>query len=610
MTITGSFVDPFYTGTTSVNQEVPGKYMVSLAGRGFMVDTNSNLFRHQSIPLLRSQADQSLQPGEQSVNPEDLWRRRQSTWHAGSGQEEYDADEDSDGRRFYRSKGVDPWTRNELRLLPATTEIHSTSNTNLKMAVAGARLYLLDGTSIKYTEDLSTISDVTGESGTAGTHITSDGKQVYVACGSDGIYVSDTGSTAFAKGVTGTVAGCRYVKGRLFAWAANSLYNVVAYDTDTPESLPTALLEHPNDSFAWVDVCEGPGFYYAAGVAGDKSLIYRTSVKSDGSGLEGLVEAAVLPDGEVIRSVYGYLGFVLIGTDKGIRFGQPDASGNIVLGALIEDATAVRCFEGQDRFVWFGWTGFDSASTGLGRMDLSVFNGTRPAYASDLMTSGSGAILDVVTFAGQRVFTVSGDGVYTEDTDLVGSGFVESGQISYGLYEQKVTTKVTVTHDAIAGSLKLEASKDGAGFEELSALQPLAGSTRTDFSTNRARGERFNYRLTLERDGTDATTGPVVRRVTLKAYPSVSRSFRITLPLLLHSKLRLNNGATESRNVVGDFEFLTDLEANGDTVTYQEGEMSWPVVVEDHIWLPHHGETDRSGFAGTYVAQLKKFAED
>ena len=77
---------PLFTGSTAALADVPGKYPVALGGRGFLLDLASEQFRAESIPLLRQQADQSEQPGEGSVNPEDLWRRMASTWRLGAGQ--------------------------------------------------------------------------------------------------------------------------------------------------------------------------------------------------------------------------------------------------------------------------------------------------------------------------------------------------------------------------------------------------------------------------------------------------------------------------------------------------------------------------------------------
>lgn len=603
---------PLFTGTTAVSGEVPGKYPVGLNGRGFLLDLTSNEFRHVTVPLLRDQSDQSERPGEASINPDDLWRRTNATWHKGAGQRNWDS-RDSDGARFYTSKGINPWDEGQITLLPAVDEKKTSSNTNLALAVAGSHLYLIDGTSIQYTQDVTadtpTWSDITGEPATAPSGITSDGYSVYTAHGSDGVYVTTRGGASTASGVTGTVTGIKYVNGRLFAWDDESIYNVTDVDTGTPAALPSALLEHPNSDFDWVDVAAAAGHYFLAGFSGDKSLIYRTGVKADGTALDTPVVAGELPDGEIVRSIQGYLGFVLIGTDKGIRFGQPDADGNLTLGALIDEATEVRCFEGQGRFVWFGWSQYDATSTGLGRLDLSTFNGTTPAFASDLMATEDGDVTSVVTFQGIRVFTVSGDGVFAEDTDLVASGTLEVGRIAYGIYDQKVSMFVTVNHEPLAGSIAMAMARDGGDYATVGVTNSTADTVESTFATNRARAEQFDLKITLSRDSSDNTEGPTVGRITLRSYPSAQRSSRIIVPLLLGKSQKLHSGSTHGRSVTDDLAFLAALE-DGAPVSYQEAGQTHTVVVEEHEWRPHHLEDDRKSFNGTYLVQLKKFASE
>jgi hypothetical protein len=607
--ITGTLSAPLYSGLTATSDEIPGLYAIGLNGRGFLLDLKSDRFYRQSIPLLRDQSDQASQPGESSVNPDDLWRRAPSSWHQGAGQRNFDSATSAAGR-FYASKGIDPWTNGVFSLLPAVDEKKTSANSNLALAVAGDYLYLIDGGSIQYTQDVTvgspTWTDITGEPANSPTAITSDGFSIYTAHGASGIYVTTRGGASTASGVTGTVAGVKYVKGRLFAWSTDKIYNITSTGGG---ALPTALLDHANSDFTWVDVAEAPGVYLLAGYSGDKTTIYRTAVKADGTALDTPTVAAELPDGEIVRSMQGYLGFVLIGTNKGIRFGQPDGDGNLELGGLIDDALDVRCFEGQDRFVWFGWSQYDATSTGLGRMDLSVFNGSRPAYASDLMATENGNVLSVVTFQGIRVFTVSADGVFAQDTPLVASGTLETGRISYGIFDSKVSLFVNVNHEPLAGSIDVEFKRDNGDYAFIGTQATTVGSVQSDFPTSRARAENFDIRLTLTRASGDTATGPTIGRVTLRSSPAAQRSERIFVPLLLGKNQKLLNGSVHGRSVTDDLTFLAALE-DGSPVSYQEASLTYTVIVEDHDWRPHHIEDDRLSFNGTYNVQLKRFATE
>ena len=584
--------------------------------RGFILDLASDYtstggrFRAESIPLLRPQSDQGTQPSEGSVNPDDLWRRSASTWHLGAGQRNFDAPT-SVLERFYTSKGIDPWTIGQLGLLRDTERKKVSTATNLRMAVAGGYLYLTEGAQIRYTTDITpavpTWTDITGEPATGATAITSDGFTVYTAHGADGIYTTTRGAAATASYATGTVAGCEYVKGRLFAWSTDKLYNVTAAG-----ALPAALLDHANSDFAWTAVAEASGFYFAAGTSGDKSLIYRTAVKADGTGLDTPTIAAELPDGETVLALQGYLGFLLIGTTLGVRFGSPDGNGNLTLGGLITAATNVRCFEGQGSYVWFGWNRYDSTSTGLGRMDLSFFNGSRPAYASDLMgASGVGDVQSVVTFAGTTVFTSSAEGVWAPTTSLVASGVLSWGRITYGLFDAKVSMYVTASHEPLptGAGVQMALSADGGTFVGLSGSTVPAGAVSTSLSTGRARGEGFDVQITLGR-GTDTTVGPAVTRTTFRGYPVAARSERITVPLLLNKEQYVRTGSATTRNVSDDLAFLADLEDTGATFVYQVGNDAFEVMLEDHSWVPHQIQSDDHTFSGTYYAKLKRFASE
>src|SRR5438128_99373 len=112
---------PFYAGSAQSTQEVPGAAMVALDGRKYLLDLQfpPDAFKHESIPLIRRTFDTTSKPGEGSINPEDLWRRTQETWHLGAGQVFADRDTSIEGR-FYSSKGVNPWTKWQLTLLPDT----------------------------------------------------------------------------------------------------------------------------------------------------------------------------------------------------------------------------------------------------------------------------------------------------------------------------------------------------------------------------------------------------------------------------------------------------------------------------------------------------------
>jgi hypothetical protein len=601
--LTSTLSAPYFTGQTR-SEQVPHKFDVSLNGRGYMVDlqADADAFSRRSIPLLRNQANTGDQFGEASLNPEELWRRSQDSFDHGAGQTYLDR-EDSDRRRFRSSKGVDVWTRWALSLLPDTASRRTSTASNLALMPAGDNLYLTDGADLLRTTDLTTWTAITGLPATAPASVTSDGFNVFTAHGGDGVYRTTRGAGDATSYATGTVTLLGYIKGRLMAAAGSSVYNITASGT-----LPAALFTHPNTDFTWIGFAGGPTLpvIYAAGFSGDKSLVYRTAIKADGTGLDAMIVAGELPDGEIVRSIDSYLGFVLLGTDEGVRFCATDSQGNLQIGALIRTGVPVRCFEGQDRFVWFGWSNYDAASTGLGRMDLTAFPTSgllAPAYASDLMADGQGAVTTVVSFGRLRLFTVSGLGVFGETSEKVESGTLDSGLITYGLSDPKVAVFVDVRLSDLSGSNSAWLAVDGGEFVQLGTRG--GDSDDEAFQAGQIDGESFEVRHELVRSATSATAGPVVTRWTLRSYPKTTRGEIFTVPLLLHETVTDRGDVEVPVDVAVELAELLVLQTSRQLFIYQVGEETHTVLLEDSVFAYSHRTSDGRAWNGTHNVKLK-----
>lgn len=621
---------PLYSGG-AVSSTTPRLYPVSINGRGYVIDFSTQprreIYRHQSIPMMRSQADTSNVPGQQSLNPDGLWRRSQESWHGGAGQSHLDRvtgsqSTTSDETRFRSSKGVDVWTKWQLSLLPATASVRTSSNTNLALVSVGTRLYIIDGQSLLYATTAAGLTSgtaVTGTPAATASSVCSDGYNVYVAYAGSGLYTTNRGSGAATQLVTTALTAnsiCRYVKGRLLVSKDNSIYNVTS---TAPAALPTALLTHPNTDFVWVDCAEGPAHLYAAGYSGDKSLIYKTSVKADGTALDVPQVAGELPDGEIISAIQGYLGFLMIGTNQGVHFAQIDTDGNVILGDLIPTSSSVRCFEPQDRFVWFGWTDYDTTSTGLGRMDLRTLNGSAPAYASDLMATAQGAVTSVVTFGNKRVFAVSASGFHAEQTTRVASGgTLDSGFITFGIVDPKVAAFIHLDYAQLYGMIETSISQDDGPFMSAGVASGI-GSTATDFPTDQSLTDHFEVRITLTGDssattGSAATTagsgqvssanGPVLNRYTLRANPAANTGYSISVPIRLAEEMLV--GGVDIPLVPSiELYILDQLRLSRQIVPFQEGSSSYNVTVEAIDWFPESLGRENAEFNGVAVVDLK-----
>lgn len=612
--VTGKFDSPLFGGGGTTT-DVPGKFPIALDGRPYMVDTQpehsfTDYWKHDSIALVRTQADTSTSPAEASLNPEGLWRRAQDSWHHGAGQAYRDRDTNNDIYQYDASKGLDPWSRYRLKMLPDTTLSLSSANTNLQLISAGTRLYTLDGTAVKYSTDLVSWSTATGTGSNSKLSMCSDGFTVYFTDGSD-VYSTNTGASSASTYNALDCTLLAYTKGRIMAANGAAIYNI------TSGSTPSALFTQANSNFAWVGFTEGQSAIYAAGYSGDKSLIYQISVKPDGSALDQPVIAGELPDGEIIRSIQGYLGKLLLGTDTGFRFCDLDASGNLIQGTRVAMSSPVKCFEPFDRFMRFGWTNYDSSSTGIGRIDITQFTDVPdtttlvPAYASDLMSaSGSsiqGVCLSIASFpVGKTAFAISGIGIYAEGTNKVPTATLTTGLVSFGIPDTKTGMYVDVRTQPLTGSWVAALAVDDSAFTTVGSTVSTASSTGSEQPLNQSRGEHFELQFTLTRSATDTTSGPVFERWTMKAFPTTNdqTAEMIQIPLLIHS--RMDNGWVY--DVQFERDIIKALRATRKIVTLQEMTSTYSGFVEDYKWVPYHLDSINGvyGVDGTMVIMFKR----
>ena len=604
----------FFTGTGTTDL-VPHIFPVALNGRPYLVDLRSGRFQHQYEQRVRDQSDISTAPGEASINPQGLWRRGSKSWHLGAGQY-YGDDADAQDFRFYKSKGVNPWTKGQLSLLNATKLSLSSANTNLftctvKSSAGVEYLYVADGSTLKYTTNPFASSPTwtsvtTGSPGTAITGLETNGQNVYIGYTSNDIYYTTPGSAS----VTFFYApnpdnGKTYYA---FGYAKNRGFAANGPDSHQPALVsPThaVFFDNPDTTFTWVGFAPGQNAIYAAGYSGVHSSVFKITIKADGT-LDVPVVALELPVGEVVSAIHGYLGFILLGSNKGVRFCTTDSQNNLVAGPIIATGGSVYDFTEEDRFVWFTWTNYEGTS-GLGRLDLSRFTQTNaPAYATDLMYSSTSAVKSVSTFASKRVFTIEGVGVVVEDTaNLVASGTLETGYYTWGIPDRKFIPRFDVRFQPLSGTVALSTTYDNGAYVTAGS-HSLAGDTEHTYLTAQERVIEAGYRLTLTR--ASAISGPVLTRWMARAYAAPRRSQIITLPVVLHEMLNI-----EGRNYFLDVEqerrLLESLVDNPRIVTYQERTTTFSVVVEDIEWMPMDTSRFEPVWEGTCVITMRTVAE-
>ena len=588
MAYLNDFTAPFYPASafftgTGASQLVPDVFPVAINGRPYMLDMASNQFSRAFDARVRDSVDQSAEPGESALNPQGLWRRSQSSWHYGAGQQ-YSDTADAESYRYYTSKGVDVWTRGRLSLLSDVSQVVSSANSNLYLATADTRLYMSDGQTLKYTTDLSTFTTVTSTNASNIYSMASDGYNVFFSYADGDIDQTNAGTGAASNYITGIEAGkLGYVKGRLMVGGQGAdkhkLWNITTAAGSSANN-PSALYTHPNSNFQWVGFAGGQSHIYCAGFAGNRSIIYKTAIQADGTALSIPTVAAELPFGEIVTALHGYLGYVLVGLTDGWRFCSADDSGNLVVGPKVVLGAQVDEFAGIGQFVYFSYKNFDGTSTGIGRMDISVFiSPNQPAYASDLMVTGQGAIPDVHEFAGNPVFTVAGLGLYKKHaTSLVSSGYLRSGIYRWGVPDAKFIPKLDIRCLPLAGSVTLSVASDGGEFQDFTVID-APGIKEKTLDGLEDKVFEAEVKVTLARSS-GGTTGPTLTRWMARAYAAPLRSQIFTVPLVMHNKLQVQ-GREYWQDVDQELGYLRDLVNTPRVVTYQENEETFPVVVEN-----------------------------
>lgn len=599
----------FYTGTVPFSSLVPDVYPVAINGRGFMLDWSQPFYRQtrrQLAQLLRTQADVGTEPGDQSMDPNSLWRRSFEDWSLGAGQRYLDRVPlngtsgaiGSVPNGFWYSKGIDALTTKwQISLLPDTTSIRSSANTNLDVVVVGTHIYVIDGQTLAFASSIGgAFTTVTGTPAVAASSICTDGFNVWVAYGVNGVYTTTEGAAGATQYVTSaidTASVVGYCNGRLMLASTNVLYNIVGAGV-----LPSPLLTTQNPTIRYVGFAEGNGAIYAGVHAGNHSWIYGMTVTTDGTALGPPVIQGTLPPGEIIASVYGSLSFLNIGSSLGVRMCPTSTSGAVTLGSPIKTPASVQCLSGWDRFVYFGFSAFDGVSSGLGRMDLQnqVIADVLPAYCSDLMVTTQNAIISVAVYNGSPIFAVSGLGFYAPSTtQLVSIGTFQSGYIMYDLTDNKVACLLDIqaVGPTAFGSYSGWVATDAGPFNAIGTVVPTTPGFTHTMGVGPVTGQRFEVQLTLSRDTTTPTKGPVITRWTLRSYPAPKRPRTWQLPLIIDESMENASGNTLGFDPLAELVNLETLATNGQIVSFQESYNSYPVFIQDVNFLPWYPTENR-----------------
>ena len=614
-------------------------YDVAFAGLPFFLAASDDTpYRRVTAQYRKQQIDQTREPGEQTLTG--WWLRSQSSFHLGAGIKYFEPLQDESLRfQFTESKGVDIWTKGQATLLNSTVRAEPATATNLYLV--GARDTANDVDAVVFTEGpdlkkLTMSSDtpaVTDYILTAAPHtldfmaLTSDGSR-YFAADNDKLHRGNIfGSTSDGhiydlNGPVTTVA-LRYAKQRLLAGVGAFIYELDSNIAATPggHSLPTDLYEHPNPSWIWTTISEGPAAFYVGGYAGSQSSLYKITLDTANANALGFPELNVptvvvdLPEGEILNSFDVYLGtFGVLCTNKGVRVAVVSTDGDISYGPLLVD-TECKSVTFKDRFAYV--TTLQGTESGLIRIDLSqpvAPNSLVFAYAWDVCASGETANPSSTDFLGATdrvVFAVPGDGVWVESYAVkVPSGYLKTGFIRYNTLEGKLFKLLTPRIDTTNGSLSISSIRYDyteyliGTFAEESTVQEIG------IPYPQGPQEYLAFKFTLNRDAQDSTLGPLFTGYQLKSLPAVPRSRLIQYPLFCfdHESDKFGVEVGYEGSSWDRMQQLEAVENAGDIIRIEDfrtGE-SFTGLIEEMDFINRTPQDKKfSGFGGLLVVTIR-----
>jgi hypothetical protein len=581
-------VDLGITSSSSVWTNTDIAYDVALGGMPFIYAVSDERpYIRQTAPFNKPQFDNNQEPGEQSLTG--WWIRSQSSFHSGTGIKFYDpSGGESTAYRFADSSNVDVWTKGQVTLLKETTNTVSSGIYKVVSAVSGATNVV-----IAYIPGGSTVLDVQSNSTTLTTYtagslsgikdLVTDGTRIFVADATriySGVIGTSGWSNYYSTGHAKVKLG--WVKQRLVAGIGASVYELTgALGTTT---LPTPLYTHPNSAWEWTSISESGSAIYVAGYAGTSGAIYKFILSALGGmpTLTSGVIAAQLPSGEYALKIESYLGYLVIGTNKGVRVASiSDTTGDLSYGPLIiEAANTGLDFAFRDRFVYV--TGSIGGCPGLYRIDLgNELETLRFAYATDTFLSGVGGYATSVDFVGnsdQIAFTTSGsNGIAIQSsTVLAETGYLKTGKIRYGTLEPKNFKRLIVRGSFTAGETLLSSVATNAGGSEIEYdhIGYSQNVNPVEVITNQPEDaqEFLAYKFTLTRDSTDTTLGPTFKGYQVKSTIATPRVRLIKFPVYCFDT------ETDKYNTLVGYEgrafdrirLLEEIEKTGDVITWQD----------------------------------------
>jgi len=614
-------------GSTTYTPTGPAYDVAFSALPFFLAASDEQPYRRVTAQYRKQQIDQTREPGEQTLTG--WWVRSQSSFHFGAGIKYFEPIQEESLRfQYTESKGLDIWTRGQATLLNDTASFYAGAAAAQLIGINDGTndcILVTDGTALKKITSAGSSSTYT-QAGTASTiySITTNGKQYFFINGTHvhrGNLAGTTSDTEIYNASSTTRGTIRFVKQRLIAAINNKIYELDA--NNASGALPSALYTHPNTSWVWSSISEGPQAIYISGYDpnGTSSSVFKISLDpttANSLGFPTLETPTVIidmPDGEHINDFDVYLGtYAVLATSLGFRVGIANTTGDIQYGPLLFRDAECNSIAFRDSYAYIA-TKVDGEA-GLVRVDLSstvIANALYFPWAWDLIAAGTSTTASQVAFFGNsdRAAFTNGNNTWAESTtSLVASGYLRTGFIRYNTLETKIYKLLQARIDTTNGGINID-SIDSVDTEYRIGTFSQ-GETVPEINVNypTTAQEYLGFKFTLSRSTTDVTKGPLFTGYQLKSLPAVPRQRLIQYPVFCydHESDKFGNEIGYEGSAYVRMSQLEAVENVGDTIRVQDmrtGE-SYLGIIEEMDFMNKTPEDKRfSGFGGTLLVTIR-----
>jgi len=614
-------------GSTTYTPTGPAYDVAFSALPFFLAASDEQPYRRVTAQYRKQQIDQTREAGEQTLTG--WWLRSQSSFHLGAGIKFFEPQQEESLRfQYTESKGVDIWTRGQATLLNDTASFYSGAAAAQLIGVNDGTsdcILVTDGTALKKITSAGVSSTYT-QAGTPATifSLTTNGKQYFFINGSHvhrGNLAGTTSDTEIYNATSTTRGTIRYVKQRLIAAINNKIYELDA--NNASGALPAALYTHPNTSWVWSSIAEGPQAIYISGYDpnGTSSSVFKITLDTavpNSLGFPTLSTPTVIidmPAGEHINDFDVYLGtYAVLATSLGFRVGVADATGDVQYGPLLFRDAECTAIAFRDSYAYIAT--LVDGTAGLVRVDLSttvITNSLFFPWAWDLIATGTTTTASQVAFFGNsdRAAFTNGNNTWAESTtSLVASGYLRTGFIRYNTLETKIYKLMQARVDTTNGGINID-SIDSVDTEyRIGTFSQGATVPQINISYPQAAQEYLGFKFTLNRSSTDVTKGPLFTGYQIRSLPATPRQRLIQYPVFCydHESDKFGNEIGYEGSAYERMSQLESVENAGDTIRVQDmrtGE-SYLGIIEEMDFMNKTPEDKRfSGFGGTLLVTIR-----